>query len=219
MCIYCNTPKYRKIYENHFGKIPTDEYGRTYDIHHIDGNRQNNIPENLIALSLVDHMEAHKLRGDYGACRRLAQRLKISKEGKSHYARLAMLAKIADGTHNWAGDKHPTRRRIEDGSLQKAARESALKRLASGTHNFQNPAHHEKMSVIMLQMVENNTHYWLTDRHKEEVAVRSSKRMRKLAENNTHPGQSIKICPHCGISKRGPSIYKTHFDRCIHKPN
>ena len=44
MCIYCGTDKYRKIYEQHHGPIPIDESGRTYDIHHIDGNHFNNDP-------------------------------------------------------------------------------------------------------------------------------------------------------------------------------
>lgn len=38
---------YRKIYENHFGPIPKDKDGRSYEIHHIDGNRKNNEISNL----------------------------------------------------------------------------------------------------------------------------------------------------------------------------
>lgn len=34
---------YRKIYKDYYECIPTDETGRTFDIHHIDGNRNNNI--------------------------------------------------------------------------------------------------------------------------------------------------------------------------------
>lgn len=37
---------YRQIYEQHFGNIP-----KGYHIHHIDGNRDNNNPKNLITLS------------------------------------------------------------------------------------------------------------------------------------------------------------------------
>jgi hypothetical protein len=36
---------YRKIYEQNFGPIPKDGDGRSYDVHHIDGNRNNNVPE------------------------------------------------------------------------------------------------------------------------------------------------------------------------------
>jgi hypothetical protein len=50
---------YRKIWEQVHGQIPKDEQGRTYDIHHIDGNRKNNLIENLICLSLEDHYKIH----------------------------------------------------------------------------------------------------------------------------------------------------------------
>ena len=38
---------YRKIYERHYGPIPKDSDGRTYEIHHVDGNHSNNKIENL----------------------------------------------------------------------------------------------------------------------------------------------------------------------------
>lgn len=50
---------YRKIWENVYGPIPKDSLGRTFDIHHIDGNRKNNSIENLICLSLEDHYKIH----------------------------------------------------------------------------------------------------------------------------------------------------------------
>jgi hypothetical protein len=50
---------YRKIWEHHYGKIPKDDYGRTFDIHHIDGNRNNNSIGNLICLSIEDHYKIH----------------------------------------------------------------------------------------------------------------------------------------------------------------
>jgi hypothetical protein len=34
---------YRKIYEQNYGHIPKDSAGRTYEIHHIDGNHKNNM--------------------------------------------------------------------------------------------------------------------------------------------------------------------------------
>ena len=50
---------YRKIWESHHGEIPKDEMGRTFDIHHIDGNRKNNSIENLLCVSLEDHYKIH----------------------------------------------------------------------------------------------------------------------------------------------------------------
>ncbi len=46
---------YRRIYEKHYGvKIPKD-----YDIHHIDEDRENNDPSNLLALPRQLHRKWH----------------------------------------------------------------------------------------------------------------------------------------------------------------
>lgn len=50
---------YRKIYTEHFGPIPKDELGRSYHIHHKDGNPFNNDPSNLEAIACRDHMIQH----------------------------------------------------------------------------------------------------------------------------------------------------------------
>lgn len=50
---------YRKLYENFYGEIPKDSFGRTFDIHHIDGNRKNNSIDNLVCLSIEDHYKVH----------------------------------------------------------------------------------------------------------------------------------------------------------------
>jgi hypothetical protein len=67
--------KYRKIWESHYGEIPKDELGRTYDIHHIDGNRLNNDISNLKAVSLQDHYNTHIQQGDIDAANLIAQRM------------------------------------------------------------------------------------------------------------------------------------------------
>jgi hypothetical protein len=66
---------YRKIYEDHYGEILKDELGRTYDIHHIDGNRSNNDISNLKAVSIKQHWEIHSMQGDHDAANLIAERL------------------------------------------------------------------------------------------------------------------------------------------------
>jgi hypothetical protein len=68
---------YRKIYEQRYGPIPVDSEGRTYDIHHIDGDRSNNSPANLIAVSIADHYNIHYAQGEHGACLRIGQRMQL----------------------------------------------------------------------------------------------------------------------------------------------
>lgn len=68
---------YRKIWEEHYGPIPVDEYGRTYEIHHIDGNRQNNDISNLDCMLIQKHYDTHYLQKDYGACLLIAKRMNL----------------------------------------------------------------------------------------------------------------------------------------------
>lgn len=75
-----NKTNYRKIYQEHYGAIPVDSDGRTYHVHHVDGDSNNNDPKNLAALSLKEHYDIHYKQGDFVACARLAPLLKLSKE-------------------------------------------------------------------------------------------------------------------------------------------
>lgn len=58
---------YRQIWKNHYGKIPKDENGISYQIHHIDGNRFNNNIENLMCVSIMEHYQIHLKQGDFAA--------------------------------------------------------------------------------------------------------------------------------------------------------
>lgn len=58
--------EYIKIYKEHYGEIPKDSQGRSYDIHHIDGDYTNNDIYNLVALSIEEHYYLHKEQGDWG---------------------------------------------------------------------------------------------------------------------------------------------------------
>lgn len=68
---------YRKIWENHYGEIPKDTDGRPFEIHHKDGNRNNNNIDNLICLSIKEHYDTHYQQGDYGACVMIAKRMNL----------------------------------------------------------------------------------------------------------------------------------------------
>jgi len=71
---------YRKIWKDHNGAIPLDENGVHYDIHHIDGNRNNNSIENLKAVSIQEHYDIHYKQQDWNACILIRQRLNLSKD-------------------------------------------------------------------------------------------------------------------------------------------
>ena len=91
--------EYIKIYKQHYGEIPRDSQGRSYDIHHIDGDYTNNDISNLIALSIEEHYNLHKIQEDWGAVWALAKRLDVSQQEKSETTRNMNLARAKAGTH------------------------------------------------------------------------------------------------------------------------
>jgi hypothetical protein len=147
MCIYCTTNNYRKIYEHHHGAIPKDDQGRSYHIHHIDGNHSNNDPDNLIAVSIKDHYDIHLYQGDYGACFLLAPFLSMTAEDLSNLARIHNKRLFAQGKHIFQNPefqafmKNLTNKRVQEGThnfVGGAMQRDAQKRIVSeGKHPFQ----------------------------------------------------------------------------------
>lgn len=111
MCIYCNTTDYRKIYESHYGPIPKDETGRTYEIHHIDGVHSNNTPSNLKCVSIQEHYDIHYSQSDWMACFRISKKMKILQQQIADLVRKHSLERVKNGTHPFLncnkGIEHP----------------------------------------------------------------------------------------------------------------
>jgi len=146
MNIY-STSNYRKIWEEaNNQKIP-----QNYHIHHIDGNRDNNDPSNLICVSPQEHYDIHYSQKDWGACYLLMKDccLTLSSEERSYIARQNALRRVEEGTHNLLGPDM-NRKRIEAGTHNllkqnggsEKARKNNLLRMEKGTHIFitNNPA-------------------------------------------------------------------------------
>ena len=93
---------YRKVWIDHFGLIPKDKEGRSYEIHHIDGNPNNNDIINLKCVTIQEHYDIHYTQEDWGACIRIGQRMKISAAEKSHLLKLAKTNRrwITDGIND-----------------------------------------------------------------------------------------------------------------------
>jgi hypothetical protein len=85
---------YRKIWEEHNGKIPVDDKGRTFEIHHIDGNRNNNDISNLLCVSIEEHYAIHLRQGDWNACLRMSERMNLTQEQKTELASKSSSGKI-----------------------------------------------------------------------------------------------------------------------------
>lgn len=161
MCTYCGTTKYRKIYENHSGAIPKEANGRTYEIHHIDGNHSNNDPTNLKAVTLKEHYDIHYAQGDYSACMimklermdytpeeisilSIKNNLKRVQNGTHHFLTRSdgtniNTDRVANGTHNWLDGKQQTimnKKRVEDGTHHFLGGKLVKEKIENGTHNF-----------------------------------------------------------------------------------
>ena len=89
---------YRQIWEKYHGKkIP-----KNYEIHHIDGNRKNNNPENLLCVSIEDHLVIHENRNEWGAVQAILLRMENSdKEKIKQAASVAQKQKWNNGVHNF----------------------------------------------------------------------------------------------------------------------
>ena len=87
------TKKHRRIYEDHYNiRLSSD-----IEIHHIDGNHDNNLIENHKPVSITEHFQIHYNQGDYAAAFRISQRMMVSPEEKSRLASLAAKKANAEG--------------------------------------------------------------------------------------------------------------------------
>lgn len=156
---------YRTIYRNHHGSIPKDEHGRSYEIHHIDGDYTNNSIDNLIALSIQEHYDVHLAQGDWYACLRIAQKMKKSPEEIREIARryaqeqidnkthnflggAIQRARVMNGTHHWLGGEMQSKNnalRVKEGTHNLLGVNNPVhKRIANGTHHTLGPANNKK---------------------------------------------------------------------------
>lgn len=92
---------YRKIYEEHHGSIPKDEFNRSYDIHHIDGDHSNNDISNLKAVSIKEHYDIHYAQCDWGACIAISFRMNRTPEELAQISRDINRKMIESRKHNF----------------------------------------------------------------------------------------------------------------------
>lgn len=132
---------YRKIYEENHGPIPKDDNGRSYEIHHIDGSRENNSLENLMCVSIQEHYNIHFKQEDYNACILILERMCLTSDEIAEKAREIALKQLEDGTHNFSKldfQKRNAIRRVNDGTHHwLGKRNPSHRRVQEGTHNFQ----------------------------------------------------------------------------------
>lgn len=185
MCKYCNTSNYRKIYENHIGIIPKDDLGRSYEIHHVDGNRDNNNLSNLKCVSLKEHFMIHLEQCDWWAALRIAQKMRFNSDDISKFAKL--------------NSKKINKIRKENGECARVATLTNRRRVKDGTHNFLNK---EDAKNRQEKRVNEGTHNFL--------GITNNLNRIKAG---THNVLKIHTCNKCGKIGKGPGMLY-HIKKC-----
>lgn len=163
---------WRKIWESYHGPIPKDEHGRTFEIHHKDGDRGNNEIDNLLCVSIEEHYLIHFEQNEFRACILIASRLKDPvkyKEAKEYQRRESSEFQknlVRTGKHH-----------LQSGVIQSRTNR---RRVKLGIHNFQDGTN---TSLRNKKMVEEGTHHFLTREDGGSVGGDSS---RKRIRNGTH---------------------------------
>ena len=75
--------KHRKVWTHHYGDIPKDEDGFSYEIHHIDGDRTNNDISNLMCVSIKEHLQIHLQQEDWFAAALISKRIGLGSDYRS----------------------------------------------------------------------------------------------------------------------------------------
>jgi len=222
---------YRKIYKQHYGEIPVDADGRSFEIHHIDGDHSNNNPLNLKAVTIQEHYDIHYSQGDWYACLLISGALNISPEEKSKLSRLGALKAVENGTHNFLGgkiQKQAQDRLVEAGKhhwqdSEKASKRN-LKRIAEGNHIFLDKDWAREKE---LEKVKNGTHPFLGGAVSRQINEKriaegthnflGGKSVKNQLANGTHPSQIKKSCPHCSKTVSSGMFNRWHGDNCKNK--
>jgi hypothetical protein len=115
---------YRKIWEQYTGQAIAIDY----EIHHIDGDHNNNAIHNLMCVSIEEHLNIHQSQEDWGAVQAILMRMK-DKCGISEASSKHQLQLIAKGEHNFQKEEVAQKRKV---SLQNDMK----KRLEAGNGSF-----------------------------------------------------------------------------------
>lgn len=187
---------YRKLWkEYHNTNIPKDEQGRSYEIHHVDGNRNNNSIENLICVSIEEHKKIHLEQGEIGAANLIADRLdKVYEKGWQHSKKTRKkMSEAHKGLNTWSkGCKNPQSTVTCPHCLKSGGRSLLVR------YHFDNCLKKPGNELLV-----------------REVSEEIKARYRKPKSKITIP-QPI-VCEHCG-KKGGPRAMKRwHFNNCKKK--
>lgn len=202
---------YRKIWESHYGPIPKDANNRSYEIHHIDGNHNNNSLDNLKLVTIEEHYKIHLQQKDYGACWSIATRMnvpvEVSRKLQSELSKKLAKQRVEEGTHNFSSE---------------LSKQTQARRIEQGTHNFQGERGSQNAIQRNKKLVELGKHPWageLGKLHNKKVAAERIVNGTHNFQGESNPNKNMPkvTCPHCGKAGGRNQMKRYHFDNCKNK--
>jgi hypothetical protein len=141
---------YRSIYEKHYGPIPREENGRSYEIHHIDGDHTNNDPLNLKAVTIQEHYDIHYSQQDWGACIKIGAAMKLDPKEisvmASIHSKKVQKERLENGTHHFLNSEYQTKinkSRVQNKTHNLLGSSMSEHQFKTGTHPSQQVFHCE----------------------------------------------------------------------------
>lgn len=123
---------YRKIWEKH----NKTKLKPGMEIHHIDGNRDNNTPENLQAVTIEEHYNIHYNQGDFQAASFIAERMKLPLD---EYLELKRKAGLKCYENKTGFHKHSSEEKASNGS--KGGKKVKAEKLGIFSDDYDRKAH------------------------------------------------------------------------------
>ena len=223
---------YRKIWEESNGLIPYDFTGRRMEIHHIDGERDNDSIENLQLVTIQEHYDIHYKQGDWAACQSIVNRMKVSSEEKSKICSNLAKKRVKDGTHHfqdptfikkdskrksrdWSGKNHPLYNKPVSESTRKKRSQSHKQLVDQGLHHLQGPAHKDRMREKANKELKNGTHVFQQAEYRDKL----NEKLNELIKNKSHsfnrpdridPNKILVFCVHCQREVSKPAFARFH---------
>lgn len=85
-----------------------DANGRSFEIHHVDGDRKNNALDNLVCVSIDEHYKIHYRQEDYWACASISKRMNMTDKQR---ADLSQKIRESNARHNAKKNKAKSQRK------------------------------------------------------------------------------------------------------------
>ena len=203
---------YRKIWEKTYGKIPVDSEGRSYEIHHVDGDRSNNVLNNLKCISIQEHYEIHKKQGDESACHAIKIRMGEALTDWKHTEKAK--AKMSQAKRGKKRKPHSEETKLKMSEVQKGKKLSLehkqkLSDIKRSKEKIKCPHCGKLLDLI-------NARRW----HFENclVVTGKTKHSRKpFSEehlNNLKKAKNVVVCPYCKKIGGANIMRRWHFENC-----